>query len=1838
MFDEKGALILETKRFTKKAIGTTGSAVEALRDLLYEYQWQFQPGGAGEATKRGAVSMPRLVDVSRHAEARTEALVTRQGLHDRWEGVVAEFNRACTVFIWNALEQLGADLQPGQRFTSDGLAERLHVAAGQRRVFARYLGILEEDGILRQLGGEWDVRQRPVVDDNADMCRKLLTRLPAFFAELNLILSCGRQLAGALRGDVTALEIIYPLGSLALAELLYTDSISSRFYNTLARHAVERMLSDMPQDRMIRILEIGAGTGGLTTYVLPEVPADRTEYVFTDLSNHFFIKAQERFREYPFVRCQRLDIEQSPLEQGYPEHSFDLILAPLVLHATADLRQSLTHVKQLLRSGGAVLLVEMVKPVRYWDLVFGLTEGWWRFTDRDVRPSHPILSLPKWKTLLEEAGFEETIGLGTDEASSGFDFSVILARGPHVDDVTALPEKVLPRPEEPGSWLLFADGAGLGQELAIRLESHGEHPALVYTGDGFARRGPNHFTVRPENRQDMAELLRAAPGDARPPCRGVVYLWALDVPAPVGESLGFLEPAEKLGCLSLVYLLQAWNETAVAEAARLWVVTRGVHSIGMKGEPVAIAQSLLWGLGRVIMNEFPRVRCTTIDVGGGTVAVESAGLFEELWAEDGEDEVALRGEARYVHRYQRTSIEKHARHSIRSTGEPFRLEISRSGLLDGLTFRASERQRPVPGAVEIKVAAASLNFSDVLKALGLYPGLPDGTVPVGIECAGTISALGEGVEGLVVGDEVVALAPFSLGTYALTPARFAVKKPARISFEEAATIPLVFLTAHWALNGMGHVASGERVLIHSATGGVGLAAIQIARNAGAEIFATAGTPEKRALLALLGIEHVMDSRTLAFADEVMMRTAGKGVDLVLNSLAGEALTRSLSLVGEYGRFLEIGKRDIYQNSRIGLRPFRKNVSFMAIDLDRLIHERPDAVASMLRQLVQEVADGTLHPLPYRAFPISNVVEAFRYLAKARHIGKVVVSMQDVEVPIARDSNETVKFRADATYLIMGGLGGFGLFVAQWMVEQGARHLVLVGRRGLHSAEAVTAVEEMGQRGAKVVVSQADVSRPEQVAAVLAQIARELPTLRGVIHAAMVPDDCVLLNLDQEVLRRVLAPKVDGAWNLHHQTRTLPLDFFVLFSSMTSVLGNPGQGNYSAANSFLDSLAHYRRAQGLPGLAINWGWLSEVGIAARNAKLGERFESFGVKSFSPQEAMTLLGRVLDQDAIQIGFMRVDWGRASRAVQGGTLSRRFAHMCTAVEDPGDGHKAGDQAVRSAVLAATTAEERKELMLPFVRDKVARILGTSAARIEVDKPLNELGFDSLMGVELRNWIEGELRSNVPIVELMQAPSVTRLTELLIEQLGKAAPPGAESAQRPPAAESRHAGPRTPDEERDAQLARGLKIAARIGTQLNPLEADAPDLRAESVLDETIRPGGQHVAVGSPGRIFLTGATGFLGSHLLHDLLEVTDAQICCLVRRAAHESEASRRVEQSLRIWGLWDERRRARIIGVPGDLAQPLLGLGTEQFERLANTVDAVYHCGARVEFVYPYEMLKPANVLGTQEVLRLACQGNSKPFHYVSTLAIFSLADHLSLKTAREMDVPENFTALHAGYLQTKWVAERLVRAAADRGLSVTIYRPGIITGDSRTGAGNLDDVLTRLMLSCIQVGLAPASSPEVRVTPVDFVSRAIVHLSRHPSATGQVYHLIGEQPTDWNTMLGWISAFGYSLRRVPFHEWRSALMRAPGAAEHAMTALSPLIPELESDEDLFTGPLLQFDCANTRAGLEGSGIACPPADAALIARYLASSVRSGLVAPPGGGATRTTGQPARWSTTPAARS
>ena len=506
----------------------------------------------------------------------------------------------------------------------------------------------------------------------------------------------------------------------------------------------------------------------------------------------------------------------------------------------------------------------------------------------------------------------------------------------------------------------------------------------------------------------------------------------------------------------------------------------------------------------------------------------------------------------------------------------------------------------------------------------------------------------------------------------------------------------------------------------------------------------------------------MDSRSLAFADEVLSSTAGEGVDVVLNSLAGEAIDKNLSIVRARGRIVEIGKIDIYKNRKIGMRPLRSNISLFCLDMNSAVQRWPDLAQSLLREVMALFESRDLHPLPHRVFPAARVADAFRYMAQAKHVGKLIVSVQDRNgLEIEREPRSLV-IDPDASYLISGGLGGLGLAVADRLARHGARHLALVGRSD-PSPSAQAAVDALRRRGVEVMTFRSDIADRERTQRVIADVQRRMGPLRGIMHAAMVLDDAPIERLTEERMWKAMAPKMLGAWNLHALTLDAPLDFFVLFSSMSAVIGNPGQANYVAGNAFLDTLAYYRRAQGRPALTVDWGMVGEVGHLANIPEAADRLGRFGIRPMPVSETLDALDELIPSNAVQVAVVEVEWKDLLRLTASRTLAR-FAGVLGET-DGEDGRSKTSSRVREILEA--DAATLPPLLETYIRDHLARAMGASPARIDVQQSLVSLGLDSLIAVEVRNRINADLGMNVPLAKFMQGASVNSLAAYIAERL---------------------------------------------------------------------------------------------------------------------------------------------------------------------------------------------------------------------------------------------------------------------------------------------------------------------------------------------------------------------------------------------------------------------------------------------------------------------------------------
>ena len=1385
VLDEAGYLLIDLQGFRSQAMSRSRHArSDNPEEWLYESRWKLKPlkDAAPAADNCAFIKASNAI-----AQDARQAVGLRQptGLTGKRFGKLeSELNALAILYIAEGLQSSGSKWLVGRKLSEVSLAKSLKVIPEQQTALQHLLSMLETSGLLARSGSGWVVKRMPR-GDAASLWAKLLGEFPAALPELNLLRRSGASLAGLLAGKVDAKNGFTPEGSLSLLEHFDQDSITSQGPHLAAADAIAAALDQRPVDRTVRILEIGGGTGGFTTYLLPKLPSERVEYTFTDSDESSATKAEQKFFEYPFMQYQRLDITATPDAKNFKRGSYDVVIFSAGLNSQPDPRAALENARRLIAPGGLLVLVDRFRAPLWHDFVFGLAG------EKQPLNSSQCLSL------LAGAGFNSAESDALPSAADSAGRHLVIARAPlAADSPPAKPLIVAPN-AKPVTWLVLADRSGVAREVAELLAQRGDVVLQVFGGKKFQRVAPGHYELPADDAAGLAKIIAEASANAAKPLAGFVHLWGLDFPSSSELSMDGLAQAEASGCHNILHLLQGMPQ-AGGDPLQLWLVTRGARSV-REGEPTACAQGPIVGMGRAILTEFRHLRCRLVDLTPGGAPDDALCLFREMTAAEPETEIAIREGARHVDRLVRTSLEAHA--PAKSGALPYRLEIPSPGVIDQLLFREIRRRKPGPEEVEIEICAAALNFRDVMKALGIYPIETDLDTMPGDECSGRIVAVGKKVKGFKIGDEVIANGPGCFASHITIPAVLVVKKPARITFEEAVTIPVTFMTAWHALHHLGRIRAGEKVLIQAATGGVGLAAIQIAQLAGAEIFATAGNAEKRDFLRGLGIRHVMDSRTVAFADEVRAITKGRGVDLVLNSLAGKAIAKGLSVLAPHGRFLEIGKRDIYQNTAIGLRPFRYNQSLFVIDMGQVMFQQSDEARHMLKRIMALFEAGKLHPLPHRALPISRAVTAFRLMAQARHVGKIVLSMQHDRVnPVRLAPKEDVHLRGKASYLITGGLGGFGLAVAKWLVDRGARHLVLTGRSGAATPEAKRAVKDLKRAGAKVLVVKADVSQNADVERIFKMLAWRMPLLKGIFHAAMVLDDGVLPQLTPARFSKVMAPKVAGTWNLHQASAGLPLEHFVMFSSISSFVGSAGQGNYIAANSFMDTLAHYRRSLGLPALAVNWGALSDVGFVARNEKVAEHLTAHGVLGIVPAVATGMLGRLMQGDAAQIGFMRVDWQKFGASGSNAFSAPRFGEVIqfTAHEKTDGGGE-----LRALILAAP-ASERLALVVAQIREPVAKVLRTSAAKLDPERPLREMGLDSLMAFELLNRIEGQFGISLPPNKLTSAGTINGIAGVVLELLAG----GSGKTAEPTAAGSKAVA--KPDTELHAALDRVVTLRA--------------------------------------------------------------------------------------------------------------------------------------------------------------------------------------------------------------------------------------------------------------------------------------------------------------------------------------------------------------------------------------------------------------------------------------------
>lgn len=1346
LYDEAGrpCVLVDGFRAISMTAARRPGSPGAGRDLLYHVDWE-RSASTLAAAPLAPVPLTQLRDA---ATATLDEIIAIRGRTHLESVMAAEDDLAAA--------QLAHGLRAMEPALHDGFSARsLGIARPMETVFARLMSRLAGRGLLESRDG----LHRPTAaftraaDSAPDALRAFISRHPGHLPEGLLCASTGAELGPILRGEKDAVQILFSGPGAELLDQFYGDGLFASHWMACITSAVREAARHLPEGRGLRILEIGAGTAGLAAQMLPLLERGLHTYVFTDVSAGFFPSANQKLAAFPEVEYKVFDLEKPSADQGFKPGSHDFIVGTNVLHAVADVRATLRTLHDLLAPGGTLMFMDVATPQLWTESVFGLTSGWWHLTDHDLRPEQPLLQRAQWEAALREAGFAETVSLPGLQGPDGEGQIAVLARKAGVP-VAAAPAS-LESMIEP-SWMIFADESGLGADLAARVTAAGARCRVVRRGAEFSAAAGDAFTLRAEVPADWRQLFATVADETVP--MHFVYLWALDVRSGEGPE------AALMGTDALLHLTHALEETMPVAKLRLDLVTRGAQPAGRAMGPTAVAQAPSIGLFRVILGEHPSFACRGIDLPPAASAADSGRLWHELVQAGTEREIALRGEARYAQRLTRGLP---AREQDLDPSVPLRLESRERGLLDSLRFTPFAMPVCGPEEVLIRVRAAGMNFRDVLKALALYPAETADARIFGDEVAGEVVAVGSAVTHLAPGDRAFGLAVFGLATHSLARAADVRPMPARLTYEEAATLPVVFMTAWHALKTVARIKAGETILVHAGAGGVGMAAIQIAHHLGASVIASAGSPAKRALLQTLGVQHVIDSRRGDFTETVMELTRGRGVDAVLNALAAEAIPMGLACLAEFGRFIEIGKRDIYQNSRLPLWSLRRNASFHVVAMDAVFAGDADQTRELMAEIAGLVDAGALRPLPYRSFPASRIDAAFRLMAGGRHTGKVVVAFAEAFV-LRRGEPPLPPFevRADGAYLITGGLGGFGRVLAEWLVECGARHLVLTSRGGATTPEALALLDRLQKGGVEIAVIKADIGSRDDVTRLIGQLRAAAVPLKGVFHLAMVIDDAPLSALTGERLRTVMAPKALGAWLLHEHTKDLALECFVMFSSVSSIFGNPAQGNYAAANAFLDSLAHHRRALGLPALAINWGVLGGEGYVARNERVAEFLARQGTAALTPREVTTLMESFLTAHATQVAAIRVDWAKwrqSFRGMQENPLVERIFASGVELQESSGGSSDWRQRIQSA-----GPDEREEVIGQAVREVVGSVLRVKPEGLRADQPLTDLGLDSLMGVEIENLIESSIGVALPPTSLMRARTIGQIASLISEHLG--------------------------------------------------------------------------------------------------------------------------------------------------------------------------------------------------------------------------------------------------------------------------------------------------------------------------------------------------------------------------------------------------------------------------------------------------------------------------------------
>ncbi|KAI0860401.1 hypothetical protein F4860DRAFT_479113 [Xylaria cubensis] len=1136
-------------------------------------------------------------------------------------------------------------------------------------------------------------------------------------------------------------------GQVDVLECLLHENVLMNIYNLSHEWHYKPLIQLLGHSRPhLRILEVGAGTGATSELMLNSLISEfgtRTfySYTFTDISTGFFPAAKERFKNVSGMQFLQLDITQDPEKQGFMPHSFDLIIATDVLHVTPKLQDSLRNIHRLLCSDGKLLIQELCTSSKWVNFVMGTLPAWWVGED-DARIHEPYVTTERWIKELNESGFSGADAVVFDD-DEPFQTAMTIVASPsgkkrHVTNVS----------------LLSSQPHG---SLAMSISNALEQAGLTVT----------HVGLRDK------------------PKEGVISL--LDL-----EGLSFLENISKESYDELKAFLLETNQEGL-----LWL-TRPCQIRCL--EP---SYALFIGLARSLRNELG-INIATLELDNiNTMESINAivGVYMKLQQArtdgdvDVDSEFAWSRGTVHIPRFHWVSVNDNLA-TASDARIPKQLEVDKIGSLKNL--RWIDKHTPIGlkgNEVEVDVRAVGVNFKDVLIAMGVVDGCDETGINLGCECSGIIRSTGPEAAHLQPGDRVIVPERNTYSTTLRTKESLCAKIPDDLSFEDAATIPCVYGTVVHGLLDLAKLQQGQSVLIHSACGGIGIAAIYISRMVGAEIYATVGNEDKvQFLMKQFGIarERIFYSRDSTFLPDLLRETDGKGADVVLNSLSGELLHVSWNCVAEFGSMVELGKRDFIGQGRLAMNIFENNRAFFGVDMAQICKQRPEMVRNILERCMEFYEAGFIQVIrPTQIFEASDIVGAFRLMQKGQHIGKIVVRMPlDLTLLNAGSSRPDLTFRTDSSYLLVGGLGGLGRSVSTWMVERGATNLIYLSRSGGAKPEDNDLVRELQGAGCTAQIFAGSVTNIDDIHRVIKEA--RFP-IAGVINATMVLKSGMFADMTHSDWEDVIAPKVLGTWNLHNALSSSCLDFFILFSSMSGMVGPRGQANYAAANTFLDAFVQYREGLGLPASVLDIGAVGDVGYISENQKIMDQYRFASVEMLSEHDLLNSLELAIRRPKVQMSISEHNATTGYLSENQIGLGLGATHPLASPQtyitwkrDP----RMGEYRIHEEGGIDTMGEEKDDKLKTFLStiqssprvlleddsiDLLAAAVGSTlytllmrpVEDLDISTPITLLGIDSLVAIELHNWTRQKLGLRISVLEIMGSGTIRDLAKLIAEDL---------------------------------------------------------------------------------------------------------------------------------------------------------------------------------------------------------------------------------------------------------------------------------------------------------------------------------------------------------------------------------------------------------------------------------------------------------------------------------------